>query len=346
MALSGAHSGVSSSYTTKRSQCVSSSSSTKRLVRPRAVEIIGPLSTAVHTAVDSLAAAAGPLEPAVRVVGGDIANVVDLSPTLPGVARLSVRRILAPSARAQARTPAARGAHSAALAVLAAAGLRLLASAACSVWWCVRAVSQVCVNTASHSMTGRPAVAARCDACCRAAAANAAAGARSTDDLHSANNTPRSNNTHTTPHRNTTTTHHTQQGLFYFLGTRPNPLQGAVDFFVLGPAAKAAGAKLRARDFALRERLGGGNFGVTFAALRVKVCALLLLVLVVVVVVALVAVVLLPLCRKTASGPLAGGRPAAASLLVHQALNATQQPKPPNNATTHSPARPSARAAS
>jgi hypothetical protein len=103
------------------------------------------------------------------------------------------------------------------------------------------------------------------------------------------------------------------QGLFYFLGTRPNPVSGLLDFFVLGPATKAASGALRGRDFVLRDkcvatsvldggqmgafasqlllglvkhptrdllsrtrsdsRLGGGNFGVTFEAIRVKVIA-------------------------------------------------------------------------
>lgn len=59
-------------------------------------------------------------------------------------------------------------------------------------------------------------------------------------------------------------------GLFYLLGTRPNPIQGLLDFFVLGPAVKAASGKLRARDFVLRDKLGGGNFGVTYEAVRIK----------------------------------------------------------------------------
>lgn len=59
-------------------------------------------------------------------------------------------------------------------------------------------------------------------------------------------------------------------GLFYLLGTRPNPLAGMLDFFVLGPATEATSDKLRARDFVLRDKLGGGNFGVTYEAVKVK----------------------------------------------------------------------------
>jgi len=44
------------------------------------------------------------------------------------------------------------------------------------------------------------------------------------------------------------------QGLFYFLGTRPSPVSGLLDFFVLGPATKAASEKLRAKDFVLRDK--------------------------------------------------------------------------------------------
>jgi hypothetical protein len=73
---------------------------TRRRTRAAALEVqaLGDLAAALHSAAaivsagtDALAAASGPLEPAVRVVGGDIAAVADLQPTLPGIARLSVR---------------------------------------------------------------------------------------------------------------------------------------------------------------------------------------------------------------------------------------------------------------
>jgi hypothetical protein len=44
------------------------------------------------------------------------------------------------------------------------------------------------------------------------------------------------------------------QALFYVLGGQPNPLTGLLDFFVLGPATKAASGKLRAKDFVLRDK--------------------------------------------------------------------------------------------
>ncbi|KAI8468751.1 MAG: protein kinase [Monoraphidium minutum] len=115
---------------------------------PRAVEVVAELAALVQTATNTIAAAAGPLEPVVQTVGGDVASVLDLQPTLPGVARLSA--------------------------------------------------------------------------------------------------------------------------LFYLLGTRPNPFAGMLDFFVLGPATAASAPKLSARDFVLRDKLGGGNFGVTYEAVKIK----------------------------------------------------------------------------
>jgi hypothetical protein len=44
------------------------------------------------------------------------------------------------------------------------------------------------------------------------------------------------------------------QGLYYLLGTRPNPLLGMLDFFALGPLNKALDRKLSARDFVLRDK--------------------------------------------------------------------------------------------
>ena len=36
--------------------------------------------------------------------------------------------------------------------------------------------------------------------------------------------------------------------------TSPNPVWGALDFYVLGPLAVALGAKLGSKDFALRDK--------------------------------------------------------------------------------------------
>eukprot|EP00882_Tetradesmus_deserticola_P007090 GHRQ01007464.1.p1 GENE.GHRQ01007464.1~~GHRQ01007464.1.p1 ORF type:complete len:348 (+),score=112.45 GHRQ01007464.1:87-1130(+) len=116
--------------------------------RQRAVPIpeLASIATSVESIVNELASHAGPLQPAVQVIGGDVASVAALSPTLPGLARLT--------------------------------------------------------------------------------------------------------------------------GLWYLLGTKPNPLLGMFDFFALGPINKALDRKIQARDFVLRDKLGGGNFGVTYEAVR------------------------------------------------------------------------------
>lgn len=66
----------------------------RQLTKARALGPVLPeISAALHSAIDTIAAASGPLEPAVQVIGGDIANVVDLQPTLQGVGRLSVSAV-------------------------------------------------------------------------------------------------------------------------------------------------------------------------------------------------------------------------------------------------------------
>ena len=48
----------------------------------------------IQATVDSVALAApGPLQPLISVLGGDVAALAQLSPTLPGVARLSVSHV-------------------------------------------------------------------------------------------------------------------------------------------------------------------------------------------------------------------------------------------------------------
>jgi hypothetical protein len=61
--------------------------------RQQAVPIpeLASIATSLESIVNELASHAGPLQPAVQVIGGDIASVAALSPTLPGVARLTVR---------------------------------------------------------------------------------------------------------------------------------------------------------------------------------------------------------------------------------------------------------------
>eukprot|EP00775_Hariotina_reticulata_P012397 gene12397-12532_t len=126
-------------------------SHSSRSIRSRAVPIpeIASIASSVQTLVDTIASAAPePIQPAVQVIGGDIASVAALAPTIPGLARLG--------------------------------------------------------------------------------------------------------------------------SLYYLLGTKPNPLAGVLDFYFLNPIGKVFRKTFKARDFVLRDKLGGGNFGVTFEAVRVS----------------------------------------------------------------------------
>lgn len=67
---------------------------TKCRSRLHAVPIpeIASIATSVESIVNSIAShAPAPLQPAVQVIGGDIASVAALAPTIPGLARLTVR---------------------------------------------------------------------------------------------------------------------------------------------------------------------------------------------------------------------------------------------------------------
>lgn len=56
-----------------------------------AIPEIASIASSVQNIVDSIASAApGPLQPAVQVIGGDVASVAALAPTMPGLARLAV----------------------------------------------------------------------------------------------------------------------------------------------------------------------------------------------------------------------------------------------------------------
>jgi hypothetical protein len=59
-------------------------------------------------------------------------------------------------------------------------------------------------------------------------------------------------------------------GLYYFLLARPSPAWGLFDFYVLNPLSRLRDGALRAPEFVLREKLGGGNFGVTYEGVRAK----------------------------------------------------------------------------
>uniref|UniRef100_A0A7S0R4E3 Protein kinase domain-containing protein n=1 Tax=Chlamydomonas leiostraca TaxID=1034604 RepID=A0A7S0R4E3_9CHLO len=58
--------------------------------------------------------------------------------------------------------------------------------------------------------------------------------------------------------------------LYYALGTKPGPVAGLLDFFVVAPVADNTANRWRSRDFVLRDKLGGGNFGVTFEGVKVE----------------------------------------------------------------------------
>jgi serine/threonine protein kinase len=57
---------------------------------------------------------------------------------------------------------------------------------------------------------------------------------------------------------------------YYFLLARPSPAWGLIDFFVLNPLSRVRDGALRAPEFVLREKLGGGNFGVTYEGVRAR----------------------------------------------------------------------------
>lgn len=59
-------------------------------------------------------------------------------------------------------------------------------------------------------------------------------------------------------------------GLYYLLFTRPNPLWGMFDYYIASPVNDLLDKKWRSKDFIIRDRLGGGNFGVTYEAVELK----------------------------------------------------------------------------
>eukprot|EP00877_Chromochloris_zofingiensis_P006184 jgi/Chrzof1/1819/Cz10g22110.t1_STN8[v5.2] len=58
--------------------------------------------------------------------------------------------------------------------------------------------------------------------------------------------------------------------LYYLLLSSPNPFWGMLDYYLLNPINEATKLKLKAKDFVLRDKLGGGNFGVTYEAIKIK----------------------------------------------------------------------------
>ncbi|GLC37701.1 hypothetical protein PLESTB_000886900 [Pleodorina starrii] len=56
--------------------------------------------------------------------------------------------------------------------------------------------------------------------------------------------------------------------LYYSLFSRPNPLWNIWDFYVGAPLTNGRNSRWSSEDFQLRDKLGGGNFGITFEGLR------------------------------------------------------------------------------
>nr|AAO63769.1 protein kinase [Chlamydomonas reinhardtii] len=58
--------------------------------------------------------------------------------------------------------------------------------------------------------------------------------------------------------------------LYYLLFTNPNPLFNIWDFYVGAPLTDGANSRWSSDNFQLRDKLGGGNFGITFEGLRLQ----------------------------------------------------------------------------
>ena len=61
------------------------------------------------------------------------------------------------------------------------------------------------------------------------------------------------------------------QLLSYLLVAQPSPLRGIVDFYLGAPLAALATKRWSEGELALRDRLGGGNYGQVFEGMRVSV---------------------------------------------------------------------------
>lgn len=58
--------------------------------------------------------------------------------------------------------------------------------------------------------------------------------------------------------------------LYYAFLSNPNPVWNILDFYVFGPIATALSPKLSADDYILRDKLGGGNFGVAWEGVKLQ----------------------------------------------------------------------------
>lgn len=57
---------------------------------------------------------------------------------------------------------------------------------------------------------------------------------------------------------------------YYLFFSTPAPLPTVIDFYVLKPLYEMFGPNFTSTSFDLRERLGGGNFGITYEAVLKK----------------------------------------------------------------------------
>eukprot|EP00798_Chlamydomonas_sp_ICE-L_P012541 gene12541-15758_t len=56
--------------------------------------------------------------------------------------------------------------------------------------------------------------------------------------------------------------------LYYAFLTRPNPILGVLDFYLIGPIVDLLTNKFDSGDFAVRSKMGGGNFGTAFEGIK------------------------------------------------------------------------------
>lgn len=156
-----------------------------RMTQAVAIPEIASIASTVQTFVDTIASAAPePLQPAVQVIGGDIASVAALQPTIAGLARLTV------SSDSSAPCPPHWSCpihHQIQLAVLFCGPISRM---------------QQCLNRLLGAVGWFVCA----------------------------------------------------QGLYYLLGTTPNPVLGALDFYVAQPLSNIFKKNYDAPDFALREK--------------------------------------------------------------------------------------------
>ena len=58
------------------------------------------------------------------------------------------------------------------------------------------------------------------------------------------------------------------QAFYYLILAQPGPVGTVIDFYLLQPIYLSFSPKYDSNTFVLRDRLGGGNFGITYEAVR------------------------------------------------------------------------------